>query len=78
MNPALLPPDVIGSPCTNLGVFKNGKVVPVRAKDSGFTHRLNAQWKPQDGLMFYATWSRDSGPAASIAAWMYRHMMRII
>jgi outer membrane receptor protein involved in Fe transport len=43
-------------------VFKNGKVVPVRAKDSGFTHRLNAQWKPRDGLMFYATWSRGFRP----------------
>ena len=60
--PLLLPPEVIGSPCTNLGVFKNGKVVPVRAKDSGFTHRLNAQWKPRDGLMFYATWSRGFRP----------------
>ena len=58
----LLPPVVEGSPCTNLGVFENGKVVPKHAKDHGFTHRLNAQWKPQENLMFYATWSRGFRP----------------
>jgi outer membrane receptor protein involved in Fe transport len=58
----LLPPIVPGSPCTNLGVFENGKVQPVRAKDHGFTHRLNAQWKPEENLMFYATWSRGFRP----------------
>jgi outer membrane receptor protein involved in Fe transport len=58
----LLPPIVPGSPCTNLGVFQNGKILPVRAKDHGFTHRLNAQWKPRSGLMFYATWSRGFRP----------------
>ena len=55
-------PVVPGTPCTNLGVFQNGHVVPKRAKDSGFTHRLNAQWKPRPGLMFYATWSRGFRP----------------
>jgi outer membrane receptor protein involved in Fe transport len=58
----LLPPVVAGSPCTNLGVFENGEIKPVRAKDHGFTHRLNAQWKPQENLMFYATWSRGFRP----------------
>ncbi|MBV9526967.1 TonB-dependent receptor, partial [Sphingomonas sp.] len=58
----LLPGVVPGSPCTNLGVYENGHVVPVRAKGSGFTHRLNAQWKPRPGLMFYATWSRGFRP----------------
>jgi len=58
----LLPPIVAGSPCTNLGDFVNGHVVPKRAKDHGFTHRLNAQWKPRDNLMFYATWSRGFRP----------------
>jgi outer membrane receptor protein involved in Fe transport len=58
----LLPPVVSGSPCTDLGVFENGKVVPKHAKDHGFTHRLNAQWKPQENLMFYATWSRGFRP----------------
>ena len=55
-------PVVPGSPCTNLGVFENGKVVPKRAKGSGFTYRANAQWKPQPNLMFYATWSRGFRP----------------
>ena len=59
---ALLPPVVSGSPCTDLGVFQNGKVVPKHAKGSGFTHRLNAQWKPASNLMFYATWSRGFRP----------------
>ena len=58
----LLPAAVSGSPCTNLAEFKNGKLVPKEAKDSGFTHRLNAQWKPNDDMMFYATWSRGFRP----------------
>lgn len=58
----LLPPVVSGSPCTNLADFVDGKLVPKRAKGHGFTHRLNATWKPQDGLMFYATWSRGFRP----------------
>jgi outer membrane receptor protein involved in Fe transport len=58
----LLPPVVAGGPCTNLGDFVNGKVVPKRVKDTGFIHRLNATWKPHDGLMFYATWSRGFRP----------------
>ena len=51
-----------GSPCTNLGEFVNGKLVPKRIKDNGFIHRLNAQWKPQKDLMLYATWSRGFRP----------------
>ena len=58
----LLPPEVPGSPCTNLGDFKDGKVVPKRIKDSGFVYRLNAQWKPQENLMFYATASKGFRP----------------
>ena len=58
----LLPAVVDGSPCTNLADFKDGKLVPKRAKDHGFTHRLNAQYKPNDDLMFYATWSRGFRP----------------
>lgn len=56
--PAVVP----GSPCTNLGVFSNGKVLPKHAKGHGFTYRLNAQWKPQSNLMFYATWSKGFRP----------------
>jgi iron complex outermembrane receptor protein len=56
--PAVVP----GSPCTNLGVFEDGTVVPKHAKGHGFTHRLNVQWKPREGLMLYATWSRGFRP----------------
>ena len=56
------PAVVAGSPCTNLGVFENGKVVPKHAKGHGFTYRLNAQWKPLHNVMFYATWSKGFRP----------------
>ncbi len=59
---AILPPAVEGSPCTNLGVFSNGTVIPKAAKGSGFTHRLNLSYKPHNGLLFYATWSRGFRP----------------
>lgn len=59
---AILPAAVTGSPCTDLGVYENGTVVPKHVKGSGFTHRLNAQWKPEKNLMFYATWSRGFRP----------------
>jgi iron complex outermembrane recepter protein len=57
-----VPPAVAGSPCTDLGVFENGKVVPKHATGHGFTYRLNAQWKPQENMMFYATWSKGFRP----------------
>jgi hypothetical protein len=47
-SPLLLPPVVAGGPCTNLADFVDGKLVPKRVKDTGFIHRLNATWKPQD------------------------------
>jgi iron complex outermembrane receptor protein len=47
------PAEVDGSPCTN---------VDKRTKDTGFVHRLNATWKPNDDLLFYATWSRGFRP----------------
>ena len=47
------PPIVQGSPCTNLDK---------RIKDTGFVHRLNATWKPNEDLLFYATWSRGFRP----------------
>jgi iron complex outermembrane recepter protein len=56
------PGSISGIPCTNVGVFDDGKVKPKRVKDSGFTHRLNAQYKPNDDMMFYATWSRGFRP----------------
>lgn len=56
--PAVVP----GSPCTNLGVFSNGTVLPKHAKGSGVTYRFNAQYKPANNLMFYATWSKGFRP----------------
>jgi len=58
----LAPGGVSGTPCSNVGNVVNGKIVPRRSKDNGFTHRLNAQYKPNDDLMFYATWSRGFRP----------------
>ncbi|MEQ1510192.1 MAG: TonB-dependent receptor [Sphingopyxis sp.] len=61
-NTTLIPGAVPGTPCTNLGVFANGGVVPVRAKDSGFTHRVNLNWDVTDDVLLYATWSRGFRP----------------
>jgi iron complex outermembrane recepter protein len=47
------PPQVEGSPCTNLDR---------RVKDSGFVHRLNLTYKPNGDLLFYTTWSRGFRP----------------
>ena len=47
------PPEVDGSPCTNLDK---------RIKDSGFVHRLNLTYKANDDMLFYATWSRGFRP----------------
>ena len=47
------PPQVDGSPCTNLDK---------RIKDTGFVHRLNLTYKPNEDLLFYATWSRGFRP----------------
>ncbi|MGH9553630.1 MAG: TonB-dependent receptor domain-containing protein, partial [Terriglobales bacterium] len=58
----LLPAVVPGSPCTDLAVYKNGKLVPVAAKGHGATFRLNGQWKPRENLMFYLTWSKGFRP----------------
>ena len=56
------PGSIDGIPCTNVGIFKDGKVAPKRTKDNGFIHRLNAQYKPNKDMMFYATWSRGFRP----------------
>jgi outer membrane receptor protein involved in Fe transport len=47
------PPEVGGSPCTNLDR---------RIKDTGFVHRLNLTYKPNEDMLFYATWSRGFRP----------------
>ena len=63
-NPSAIITDgrIPGTFCTNLADFKNGKLVPKRNKGDGFTHRLNVQYKPAEGLMFYGTWSRGFRP----------------
>jgi outer membrane receptor protein involved in Fe transport len=50
------------TPCINVGIFDNGKVKPKQSKDDGFTYRFNGTWKPRQGLMFYATWSKGFRP----------------
>jgi iron complex outermembrane receptor protein len=47
------PPQVSGSPCTNLDKS---------IEDSGFVHRLNLTYKPNEDLLLYATWSRGFRP----------------
>ncbi len=50
-------------PCYNVAnVGSDGMAVPRRSKGSGHIHRLNIQWKPQENLMFYATWSKGFRP----------------
>lgn len=61
-NTTLLPPAVEGSPCTNLGVYTNDGVKPVKASGSGGTYRFNATWKPNSDLLAYATVSRGFRP----------------
>ena len=58
----LASPAVAGSPCTNLGVWENGKAVPTRAKGDGFTFRMNATYKPNEDLLFYGTFSKGFRP----------------
>jgi outer membrane receptor protein involved in Fe transport len=61
-NSPFAPGGIAGIPCTNVGNVVNGKAVPRESKGSGFIHRLSARWKPQQHLMFYATWSRGFRP----------------
>jgi outer membrane receptor protein involved in Fe transport len=50
-------------PCYDVAdVNANGEAIPRRSKGSGHIHRLNAQWKPEENLMVYATWSRGFRP----------------
>jgi outer membrane receptor protein involved in Fe transport len=51
-----------GTPCINVATFENGKLKPKQSKGDGFTYRFNGTWKPRDGLMFYATWSKGFRP----------------
>ncbi|MEY4502513.1 MAG: hypothetical protein RIS52_2403 [Pseudomonadota bacterium] len=58
----LIPGVVPGSPCTNLGVFANGKVVPKATKGDGLSHRLTLNYKATDDILVYTTWSRGFRP----------------
>jgi outer membrane receptor protein involved in Fe transport len=50
-------------PCYDVAELNSkGEAVPRRSKDNGHIHRLNAQWKPQQNLMFYTTWSKGFRP----------------
>jgi len=50
-------------PCFNVAnVNADGVAIPRRSKGSGHIYRLNAQYKPHEGLMFYATVSKGFRP----------------
>lgn len=49
-------------PCYDVADVVNGQAVPRRIKGSGHIHRLNVQWKPNEHIMTYATWSRGFRP----------------
>lgn len=51
-----------GTPCINVGRFEDGEVKGKQSKGNGWIYRFNGTWKPQDGLMFYATWSKGFRP----------------
>ena len=51
-----------GTPCINVGRFEDGEIKPKQSKDHGWTYRFNGTWKPQDDLLFYATWSKGFRP----------------
>lgn len=58
----ILPANVPGGPCTNLGTFQNGTVVPKDASDTGFTWKGNATWRIDTDHLVYATASRGFRP----------------
>jgi outer membrane receptor protein involved in Fe transport len=50
-------------PCYNVAnPGPNGTAIPRRSEGTGHIPRLNVQWKPQQNLMFYATWSKGFRP----------------
>jgi len=49
----LFPPPTVGGPCNNVDKVTKG---------DGFLHRLNATYKPNEDLLFYATWSKGFRP----------------
>ncbi|MDB5678509.1 TonB-dependent receptor [Sphingomonas bacterium] len=61
-NTTLLPAAVAGSPCTDLGVYSGGTILPVKASGQGVTYRFNLSWKPVSGVLLYGTMSRGFRP----------------
>ncbi len=53
---------ISGTPCTNVATFEDGKLKPKQSKDTGFTYRFNANWKPKEDVLLYATWSKGFRP----------------
>jgi outer membrane receptor protein involved in Fe transport len=49
-------------PCFDVADVVDGEAVPRKSKGHGHIHRLNVQYKPHEGLMFYATWSKGFRP----------------
>ena len=50
-------------PCFNVAnVNSNGEAVPRRSKGKGTLYKFSGQWRPSDGLMFYATVSKGFRP----------------
>ena len=50
-------------PCYNVAdVGPDGKAIPRKSKGDGHIYKVNATWRPHDGLMFYATWSKGFRP----------------
>ena len=59
----LLPSVLPGAPCTNLGRYVVGAgIQPVKTSGQGVTYKINATWKPVDGVLLYATFSRGFRP----------------
>ena len=58
----LLPPNVPGSFCTNLGTFQNGKVLPKDTNATGATYKANLTWKIDADHLLYGTVSRGFRP----------------
>jgi len=59
---AILPGVVAGTPCTNLGIFSNGTVIPKVASDDGSTYKFNLSYKADSNRLFYATASKGFRP----------------
>jgi len=59
----LLPGNVPGSPCTDLGVQNaDGSISPKKASGHGFTPKFNLTWRATPDLMLYTTWSEGFRP----------------